>query len=258
MAQLENRYARAGSVPSAGVDVDAGLRSYMLRVYNYMAGGVALSGLVAMVLNNLAVTTDPSLAKARMGSKMLTEFGQTIYTGPLMWVLVFAPLAFVLYLSFRVYKMSPAATQIAYWAFAAVMGASLSTILLRYTGQSIARVFFISATTFGALSIYGYTTKKDLSGWGNFLVMGVIGLIIAGLVNIFMQSSALQFAISAIGVLVFAGLTAYDTQTIKDHYYEVAHDGALATKGAVMGALNLYLDFINIFQSLLGLAGDRE
>ncbi len=175
-----------------------------------------------------------------------------------MWVLVFAPLAFVLFLSFRVYKMSPGATQVAYWAFAAVMGASLSTILLRYTGQSIARVFFISAATFGALSLYGYTTKKDLTGWGNFLIMGVIGLIIAGLVNIFMQSSALQFAISAIGVLVFAGLTAYDTQTIKDHYYEIAHDGALATKGAVMGALNLYLDFINIFQSLLGLAGDRE
>ncbi|HRK18633.1 MAG TPA: Bax inhibitor-1/YccA family protein [Hyphomicrobiaceae bacterium] len=258
MAQIDNRYARSGSVPSAGVEIDEGLRSYMLRVYNYMAGGLALSGLVAFTLFNMAVTNDQSQAAAKFGSKFLTPFGKALYGSPLMWVLVLAPLAFVLLLSFRVYKMSPAATQIAFWSFAVVMGASLSTLLLRYTGASIAQVFAITATAFAALSLFGYTTKKDLSGWGSFLIMGVIGLILAGLVNIFLQSSGLQFAISAIGVLVFAGLTAYDTQNIKDHYYEVAHDGALATKTAVMGALNLYLDFINMFQSLLYLMGDRE
>jgi uncharacterized protein len=238
--------------------LDQGLRSYMTGVYNYMVGGVALTGGVAYLINSLAVTTDKAQAVGKMGNKLLTPFGQMLYGTPLMWVVALAPLAFVLFLSFRVYKMSLAATQIAFWAFAAVMGASLSTILLRYTGQSIAQTFFITATAFGALSLWGYTTKRDLSGMGSFLIMGVVGLILASLVNIWMQSSAMQFAISAIGLLIFAGLTAYDTQSIKDNYYAVAHDATAMGKSAIMGALNLYLDFINMFQSLLSLTGNRD
>ncbi len=252
MAQFDNRYAVAGSATRTGAAVDEGLRSYMLGVYNYMAAGVALTGIVAFLVYNMAVV------ERAAGKVALTPFGQMLYASPLKWVVMLAPLAFVMILSFRVYKMSPAATQMAFWAFAAVMGVSLSSIFLVFTGQSITRVFFISAATFAALSLYGYTTKKDLSGWGTFLFMGVIGLIIAALVNIFLQSSALSFAISAAGVLVFAGLTAYDTQNIKDNYYEIAGDAALMAKGAVMGALNLYLDFINLFTSLLNLMGDRE
>ena len=155
------------------------------------------------------------------------------------------------FLSWRIYKMSVGAAQIAFWVFAAAMGASLSSIFLVYTGQSITQVFFVTAAAFGALSLYGYTTKKDLSGWGSFLIMGVFGIIIASLVNLFLQSSALQFAISVIGVLVFAGLTAYDTQRIKDGYYEVMNDATAMAKGAIMGALSLYLDFINMFIMLL-------
>jgi FtsH-binding integral membrane protein len=167
------------------------------------------------------------------------------------------PLGFVFFLSWRIYQMSVGAAQIAFWVFAAAMGASLSSIFLVYTGQSITQVFFVTAAAFGALSLWGYTTKKDLSGWGSFLVMGVFGIIIAALVNIFLQSSALQFAISVIGVLVFAGLTAYDTQRIKDTYYEVANDATAMAKGAIMGALKLYLDFINMFVMLLQLLGRR-
>jgi FtsH-binding integral membrane protein len=164
----------------------------------------------------------------------------------------------VFFLSFRVNKMSLGAAQISFWAFAAVMGLSLSSIFLVFTGQSITQVFFVTAIAFGGLSLYGYTTKKDLSGWGSFLIMGVIGIIAAALVNLFLQSSALQFAISVIGVLVFAGLTAYDTQRIKDTYYEVMNDATLAGKAAIMGALSLYLDFINMFTMLLQLFGNRE
>jgi FtsH-binding integral membrane protein len=265
MAQPNSNWGVASQTRTS-VEVDEGLRSYMLSVYNYMAAGIALTGIVAYTLFMYTTTTDPALAaKAASGASLalkrglfLTPLGATLYTTPLMWVLALAPLAFVFFLSFRVYRMSVGGAQLAFWLFAAVMGASLSTIFLRYTGESITRVFFITAAAFGALSIFGYTTKKDLSGWGSFLIMGVIGLILAGLVNIFLQSSALQFAISAIGVLVFAGLTAYDTQQIKDNYYEIAHDATLAAKGAIMGALNLYLDFINMFTSMLSLFGNRE
>jgi uncharacterized protein len=169
-----------------------------------------------------------------------------------------APLAFVFFLSFRVYKMSLGAAQATFWLFAAVMGLSLSSIFLVFTGQSITQVFFVTAIAFGGLSLWGYTTKKDLSGWGSFLLMGLIGIIAAGLINLFLQSGALQFAISVIGVLVFAGLTAYDTQRIKDGYFEVMNDATLAGKAAIMGALNLYLDFINMFTMLLQLFGNRE
>jgi len=252
LAQFDNRYAVAGSATRSGAAVDEGLRSYMLGVYNYMAAGVALTGIVAYFVYNMSVV------ERAAGKVALTPLGQVLYTSPVKWIIMLAPLAFVLFLSFRVYKMSVPATQLAFWAFAAVMGVSLSTIFLVFTGQSITRVFFITAAAFAALSLYGYTTKKDLSGWGTFLFMGVVGLIIAALVNIFLQSSALQFAISAAGVLVFAGLTAYDTQQIKDNYYEIAGDATMMAKGAIMGALNLYLDFINMFTSMLQLFGDRE
>jgi uncharacterized protein len=266
MAQIDNRYAQVGSAARTRAEtVDEGLRAYMLRVYNYMAVGVALTGLVAYFVYTMSVTTDPALA-AQAGSRMmalrnglyLTPFGQLMFVSPLKWVVMLAPLGLVFFLSFRVYRMSASAAQLSFWLFAAVMGASLSTIFLVFTGTSITRVFFITATAFAGLSLYGYTTKRDLSGWGTFLIMGVIGLVVASLVNIWLQSSALQFAISVIGVLAFAGLTAYDTQRIKDSYYEIAGDAALMTKTAIMGALSLYLDFINMFQSLLYLFGDRE
>jgi FtsH-binding integral membrane protein len=264
MAQIDNRYAsRVGARTDVGVD--EGLRAYMLRVYNYMAGGVFLTGLVAYVIFTYSVTSDPALAASTGGKVMalhrgmyLTAFGQAIFASPLMWVLMFAPLGFVFFLSWRIYKMSVGAAQLAFWLFAAVMGASLSSIFLRYTATSITQVFFVTAAAFGALSIYGYTTQRDLSGWGSFLIMGVIGILVAGLVNIWLQSGALQFAISVIGVLVFAGLTAYDTQQIKDNYYSVMGDATAAAKASIMGALNLYLDFINMFVMLLQLFGSRE
>jgi uncharacterized protein len=252
MAEIDNRYAAARTGARADVTVDEGLRAYMLRVYNYMAGGVFLTGIVAYLTSSAAITTGPT------GTKALTEFGQLIYVSPLKWVIMLAPLAFVFFLSFRIYKMSVPAAQIAFWAFAGVMGLSLSSIFLVYTGQSITQVFFVTAAAFGSLSLYGYTTKRNLSGWGTFLFMGLIGVVIASLVNLFLQSGALQFAISVIGVLVFAGLTAYDTQRIKDGYYEVMGDATAMTKGAIMGALNLYLDFINLFVMLLQLFGSRR
>jgi FtsH-binding integral membrane protein len=181
-----------------------------------------------------------------------------MFVSPLKWVVMFAPLAFVFFLSWRIYKMSLGAAQLAFWLFAAVMGASLSSIFLVYTGNSITQVFFVTAAAFGGLSLYGYTTERDLSGWGSFLIMGVIGVVVASLVNLWLQSGALQFAISVIGVLVFAGLTAYDTQQIKDNYYAVMGDATATAKAAIMGALNLYLDFINMFIMMLQLFGNRE
>lgn len=254
-----NPYARptVGAVP-ADVGIDVGLRSYMLRVYNYMAIGLVVTGLAAMAVFNFAVTTDAASAAATLGNgMMLTDFGVTMYTSPLKWVFMLAPLGFIFFLGARINKMSLGTAQMTFWAFAAVMGISLSSIFLVYTSESIVRVFFITAAAFGALSLYGYTTKKDLSGWGSFLFMGLIGIIIAMVVNIFLASSALQFAISVVGVLVFAGLTAYDTQRIKEMYY-VGDDGTVAGKKAVMGALSLYLNFINMFTMLLSLFGNRE
>jgi FtsH-binding integral membrane protein len=264
MAQYDYRNAQVGQA-RAGAAVDEGLRAYMLSVYNYMTVGLAVTGLVAYLLFTMAVTGDASLAAKsatggviRFKQQFLTPFGYTLFVSPVKWVIMFAPLAFVFFLSFRVYAMSVSAAQITFWLFAAVMGASLSSIFLVFTGESIVRVFFITAAAFAGLSLYGYTTRKDLSGWGSFLIMGVIGIVIAALVNLFLQSSALQFAISVIGVLVFAGLTAYDTQRIKDDYYQFVGDASMAAKGAIMGALSLYLDFINMFTSLLQLFGNRE
>lgn len=245
MAQPDNRYAAATA--RTGVAVDEGLRAYMLSVYNYMAAGVALTGVVAYLTYSLAVQ-----------GGQLTPFGVTLYTSPLKWVVMLAPLGFVLFLGARMQQMSVGAAQTTFWLFAAVMGVSLSSIFLVFTGQSITQIFFITAATFGALSLWGYTTKRDISGWGSFLFMGVVGIVIAALVNLFLQSTALQFAISVIGVLVFAGLTAYDTQRIKDGYLMVRGDAAMMAKAAIMGALSLYLDFINMFVMLLNLFGNRN
>jgi uncharacterized protein len=262
MAEFDNRYARMRPGARTDVAVDEGLRAYMLRVYNYMAGGVFLTGIVAYLAFTQAVTMDPALAAAGGAAlkrgMYLTPFGMALFVSPLKWLVMLAPLGFVFFLSFRIYQMSVSAAQWTFWLFAAVMGLSLSTIFLVFTHQSITQVFFVTAAAFGGLSLYGYTTSKDLSGWGSFLIMGVIGIVIAALVNLFLQSSALQFAISVIGVLVFAGLTAYDTQQIKDNYYTVAGDVAAASKAAIMGALNLYLDFINMFTMLLQLFGNRD
>jgi FtsH-binding integral membrane protein len=246
--------ARAGTAAA----IDEGLRSYMLKVYNYMGIGLVVTGLVAWFANQAATTTDPSAAAAQLANgELLTQWGVLLYTSPLMWVFALAPLAFVLVLSFGINKLSVGAAQATFWAFAAIMGLSMSSIFMVYTDASIAKVFFITAATFGTMSLYGYTTKRDLTGMGSFLMMGLIGLIIASIVNIFLASSMLEFAISAIGVLIFVGLTAYDTQKIKESYDERMGSDVLA-KGAIMGALSLYLDFINLFMMLLRLFGNRE
>ena len=218
---------------------DMGLRKYMLGVYNYMAAALALTGIVAM-----------------LASKSLPLM-QTIHGTPLKWVVMLAPIGFVFFLSARISKVSTKTAQMLFWTFAGLMGLSLSYVLLAYTGTSVARTFFITAISFGSLSLYGYTTKRDLSGMGTFLFMGLIGLILASVVNIFLQSSMMHMVISAVGVLLFAGLTAYDTQKIKDMYSAV--DGSdIAGKKAIMGALTLYLDFINMFLFLLNFLGERE
>ena len=227
-------------------EIDQGLRSYMLGVYNYMASGLAVTGAVAAGTYMLAVQNGE-----------LTPFGMTLFQSPLMWVFVLAPVALVFFLSFRVHAMRAATAQAVFWVYAALNGVAFSTLGLVYSGNSITRVFFISAATFGALSLWGYTTKRDLTGWGSFLFMGLVGIIIASLVNLFMASTALQFVISVVGVLVFAGLTAYDTQKIKEMYFE-ADDSETMSKKILMGALNLYLDFINLFLMLLRLFGNRE
>lgn len=246
--------ARAGTAAA----IDEGLRSYMLKVYNYMGIGLVVTGLVAWFANSAALTNDPAQAVGALANgQLVTQWGALLYNSPLIWVVTFAPLAFVLVLSFGINKLSVPAAQATFWGFAAIMGLSLSSIFLVYTDASIAKVFFITAATFGAMSLYGYTTKRDLTSVGNFLIMGLIGLIIASLVNIFLQSSMLDFAISAIGVLIFVGLTAYDTQKIKESY-SASHGAELLAKGAIMGALSLYMDFINLFLMLLRLFGNRE
>ncbi len=219
--------------------IDVGLRAYMLRVYNYMCVALALSGAVAFV-----VSTSPAMQQAIFGT-------------PLMWVVFLAPLGLVFFLSARINKMSASAAQTTFWIFAALMGMSLASIFIAYTPESVTRVFFITAGAFAGLSLVGYTTKKDLSGMGTFLFMGVIGLVIAMVVNMFLGSSMLQLGISAIGVLIFAGLTAYDTQKIKLMYYE-GDSAEVATKKSIMGALKLYLDFLNMFIFLMHILGNRN
>lgn len=230
--------------------IDQGLRSYMLGVYNYMAGALAITGIVAYLAFTLAVTQTA-------GGLELTSFGQAIFMSPLKWVVMLAPLGMVLLLGFRVQSMSLSAVQTTFWAYAGLMGLSLSTIFLVYTGNSIATTFFVTAASFGALSLYGYTTKRSLSAMGSFLMMGLFGIIIASLVQIFLQSPGLQFAISVLGVLIFAGLTAWDTQRIKEMYF-AGDDASVAGKKAVMGALSLYLDFINLFLFMLRFMGNQR
>ena len=232
--------------------IDQGLRAHMIGVYNYMAGGVALTGALAWITFQYAVVTNE--AGAIVG---LTALGQTLFQGPMMWVLVLAPLGLVFFLSFRIHKLQANTARILFFVYAGMLGVALATIFMVYTHASIARVFFITAASFGALSLYGYTTKRDLSGVGSFLFMGLIGLILAMIVNLFLQSSALEWALSVVGVLIFAGLTAYDTQQIKE-YYDPMDDGTVASRKIIMGALRLYLDFINMFLFLLQLFGDRR
>jgi FtsH-binding integral membrane protein len=232
--------------------IDEGLRAYMLKVYNYMASGILITGFVSLILFKMSVVTnvDGSIAG-------LTNLGNALYNSALMWVVMLAPLGVVFYMSFGIKKMSAAKAQTTFWIFAALMGASLSSIFLIYTGASITRVFFITAGTFGAMSIYGYTTKRDLTKLGSFLMMGLFGIIIASIVNMFMKSSMMYYVISILGVLIFVGLTAYDTQKIKNMYL-VSDSGEILGKKAVMGALTLYLDFINLFIMLLRLFGQRR
>ncbi len=239
---LNGRLATTGVRTEA--DIDEGLRAYMLRVYNYMTLALAITGLAALGTNVLAASNP--------------AFAQLIYVSPLKWVIMFAPLALVFFLSFKVQTMSVGAAQLTFWIYSALVGLSLSSIFLVFTAESITQTFFVTAAAFGALSLYGYTTKRDLTAMGSFLIMGVFGLILAMIVNIFLQSSALGFAISAIGVLIFAGLTAYDTQKIKAMYDYVSHDETIMGRAAIMGALTLYLDFINMFMFLLQFLGNRE
>jgi uncharacterized protein len=250
MADLRNYQTRPVGVGTrADASVDMGLRAYMIRVYNLMALGMAITGVAALATVSLATTSDPSQAVANLGNGMLlTQFGAVLYG---------SPLALVFFMSFRIHKLSVSAAQTTFWVYAALVGVSLSSIFLVYTAQSIVQTFFITAASFGALSLYGYTTKRDLSAMGSFLMMGLFGLIIAMVVNIFLASSALGFAISAIGVLIFAGLTAYDTQQIKEMYWE-GDDTLVAGRKAIMGALRLYLDFLNLFLFMLQFMGNRE
>ena len=252
MSNFDRNYAARGFGAAQSAAIDAGLRAYMLRVYNYMAAGVALTGVVAWFTYSAAVVTN--FAGQVVG---LTAFGQAIFGGPLTIVLVLGTLGIVFFLSFRISHLQASTAFALFMAYAALLGLMLSTVFLQYTGASITRTFFISAASFGALSLYGYTTQRDLSPVGSFLVMGLFGLILAMVVNIFLKSSGLEFAISAIGVLIFAGLTAWDTQRIKE-MYSVNDDGTVAGRKAVMGALTLYLDFINLFLFLLRFLGDRR
>ena len=248
MANEFNRSSVIQGRTVADAAIDEGLRSYMLRVYNYMTTGLALTGIVAYL-----VSSTPALLQLFYAQNSLGQVQPTI----LAYVAMFSPLAFVLVLSFGIQRMRASTAQLVFWLFAGVMGLSMSHIFLTFTGASIARVFFISAATFAAMSLYGYTTKRDLSGLGSFLMMGLVGVILASIVNMFIGSTVMQFAISGIGVLVFVGLTAYDTQKIKEMYNEL--DGSeVAGKKAIMGALRLYLDFINMFMLLLHLFGNRN
>jgi FtsH-binding integral membrane protein len=241
--QFDPRTTTGGFDPAVSVGVpraarDAGLRSYMLKVYNYMASAVLLTGIVAMVFAG-------------------SGFAAQIMATPLRWLIILSPLAIVMAMSFGVNRMKESTLQALFWSFAVLMGLSMSTIFLVYTGVSIAQTFFAVTASFMGLSLWGYTTKKDLSGFGTFLIMGVVGLLVAMVINLFLQSTAMHLAISAIGVLLFAGLTAYDTQKIKSMYAYVAGTDMMG-KSVIMGALTLYLDFINMFQFLLSFMGNRD
>ena len=236
-------------------EIDEGLRAYMLKVYNFMASGVLLTGFISLLVFEISGGMEITLGAN--GLNGLTSFGQLIFNSGFKWLVMLAPLGIVMYMSFGIAKMSASKAQMTFWIFAALMGGSLASIFVVYTQMSIARVFFITAGTFGAMSIYGYTTKRDLTKLGSFLMMGLFGIIIASIVNMFMQSGMMHYIISILGVLIFVGLTAYDTQKIKNMYL-VSDSGEVMGKKAVMGALTLYLDFINLFIMLLRLFGQRR
>jgi uncharacterized protein len=252
MSDFDRNVTARGFGTTAAAAIDAGLRAYMLRVYNYMAAGVALTGVVAWLTYSAAVVTD-----ATGHITGLTAFGQAIFGGPLTIVLFIGTLGIVFFMSFRINRLQPSTALGLFMLYAGLLGLMLSSVFLAYTGASITRTFFISAASFGALSLYGYTTQRDLSPIGSFLIMGLFGLILAIVVNIFLKSTGLDFAISAIGVLIFAGLTAWDTQKIKE-MYSANDDGTVSGRKSVMGALTLYLDFINLFLFLLRFMGDRR
>jgi uncharacterized protein len=241
--------------------LDEGLRAHMNKVYGLMSVAMLITALAAWAISGLASTTDPALAVGELGNGvMLTQFGATIYTTPLRWVIMLAPLAVVIGLSAMINRMSTATAQLVFYVYAILVGLSLSSVLLVFTGASVASTFLVTSIAFASLSLWGYVTKRDLSGMGTFLMMGLVGLIVAMIVNMFLQSSGLAFAIPVIGVLIFAGLTAYDTQSIKTSYLQHAQtgDSEWLGKSAIMGALNLYLDFINMFMFLLQFMGNRN
>ncbi|MBO9465111.1 Bax inhibitor-1/YccA family protein [Tropicibacter sp. R15_0] len=253
---------RSAGIGARAAAIDEGLRAHMNKVYSTMSIGMLITFAAAWAIASLATTTDINAAEGmvREGT-YLTGLGMAIYASPLKWVIMFAPLAFVFFgFGAAMNRLSAAGVQLTFFAFAALMGLSISSIFLIYTGFSVIQVFLITAISFAGLSLWGYTTKKDISGWGSFLIMGVIGLIVASIINIFLGSGVMQLAISVLGVLIFAGLTAYDTQNIKNTYIAHAQHGdqEWLAKAAISGALNLYLDFINMFMFLLQLLGDRE
>lgn len=276
MSNFDHNATGFGSTmtPAETAAIDAGLRAYMLRVYNYMLIGLAITGLAAFAIYLLSVTEN--LAKAsyvlRAGrvipvpaglavqsrDVLLTDVGYAVFVSPLKWAIIFAPLALVLALSFNVGRLRPVFAQALFWVYAALVGLSLGSVFLIYAHTSIARAFFIAGAAFGALSLYGYTTRRDLGSVGAFATMGLFGVIVAGVVNLFLGSSSLQWVVSLVGVLVFSGLTAWDTQRLKGEYLYGAMDGELAERSAILGALSLYLDFVNLFTLLLQLLGQRD
>src|SRR3954466_5375621 len=251
MSDFDRNYAATRGVGTGrAVAIDEGLRAYMIRVYNYMAMGVALTGVVSWLTFQMAVTETA-------GRLVLTPFGQMIFSTPAVIVLFLATFGLVMFISFRIDRLQPATALGLFMVYAGLLGLMLSSVFLAYTGASVTRVFFISAASFGALSLYGYTTQRDLSPIGSFLMMGLIGLLIAMVVNMFLRSTQMDFIISCVGVLIFAGLTAWDTQKIKE-MFDPMEDGTVVGRKAVMGALTLYLDFINLFLFMLRFLGDRR
>ncbi|WP_127112673.1 Bax inhibitor-1/YccA family protein [Shimia sediminis] len=258
MAEFDTIRSTAGTRTA---QIDEGLRAHMNKVYGTMSVGTFITFLAAWAIAGMAVTSNPNGAEVMIREgQYLTGLGQAIYMSPLKWVIMLAPLGMVFGFGAVLNRISAAGAQLYFYVFATLMGLSLSSIFIVYAGESIAQVFLITSIAFAGLSLWGYTTKKDISGWGSFLIMGLIGLIVASIVNIFLASSAVAFAVSVIGVLIFAGLTAYDTQKIKTTYLQMAHSGDTEWlgKAAIMGALSLYLDFINLFMMLLSLLGNRE
>lgn len=258
MAQFDTLRSAAGA---RAAQIDEGLRAHMNKVYGTMSVGMLITALAAWAIAGLAVTSDPANAVGQMqNGTMLTSFGAAIYTSALKWVVMFAPLAMIFAFGAVMQRASAQAAQLFFFVFATLIGVSLSSIFIFYTTFSIVQTFLVTAIAFAGLSLWGYTTKKDISGWGSFLIMGVIGILVASIINIFLGSPAIMFAISVIGVLVFAGLTAYDTQNIKNMYIAHAHHGdqEWLDKSAIHGALNLYLDFLNMFQFLLMFLGNQE